>query len=119
LTTSSGSSKSFLLEGGAYTEFAYPKALVTEALGLNWQDQIVGTYEDTSKAWHGFILTSPLSGPAWISVDEPKSDSMTVVSSISDTDYLVGYYLDSYGNTNGFLATPLGSSLRYSQSGRR
>jgi hypothetical protein len=98
--------KGWLLKGGVYHVFSYPKSLDTEALAVNWQDQIVGSYLDASAITHAFVLTSPLNQPVWISIDEPKSVGLSVLTSIQDHDYMVGYYLDSAGKMNGFLATP-------------
>ncbi|HYL27745.1 MAG TPA: hypothetical protein VEW74_07905, partial [Candidatus Nitrosotalea sp.] len=78
----------------------------TEALAVNWQDQIVGSYIDSLGATHAFVLTNPLNQPNWQSVDEPKALGLTVLTSIQDHDYMVGYYLDGSGKINGFLATP-------------
>jgi hypothetical protein len=98
--------KSFLLKGGHYTVFSYSSAVDTEALAVNWQDQIVGSYLDALGITHAFVLTSPLNQPLWQSIDEPKAVGFTVLTSIQDKDFMVGYYLDGSGNTNGFLATP-------------
>jgi probable HAF family extracellular repeat protein len=108
MTTSGGSTKSFLLKGGSYTVYSYPKAAVTEALAVNWQDQLVGSYQDGgSKTTHAFVLSTPLTSPQWQSIDEPKASGVSVLTSIEDHDYMVGYYIDSNGVTNGFLATPV------------
>jgi hypothetical protein len=106
LTCLISSCKSFLLKGGTYTVFSYPNATDTEALAVNWQDQVVGSYLDSAAVTHGFVLTNPLKQPNWQSVDEPKATTITVLTSIEDHDYMVGYYLDSTGKVNGFLASP-------------
>jgi len=106
LTCLISSCKSFLLKGGNYTIFSYPKATDTEALAVNWQDQIVGSYIDGLGTTHAFVLTNPLNQPNLQSIDEPKAVGLTVLTSIQDHDYMVGYYLDGSGKINGFLATP-------------
>lgn len=104
-TVASGATVSWLLKGGAFTIFAYAGSLDTEALGLNWQDQIVGRYVDVTGNTHGFILSNPLTSQLWQTVDDPDAKGTTVVTSIEDHRNLVGYYVDSSGNTNGFLGT--------------
>jgi len=108
MTIASGITESFLLKGGSYTIFSYSGALSTEALAINWQDQIVGStvLAGSKSITHGFILTDPLQQPTWQEIDEPKADGTTVVASIENHDYMVGYYIDGSGLTNGFVATP-------------
>lgn len=104
-TVASGATISFMLKGGSFTLFAYTGSLDTEALAINWQDQLVGKYVDVEGATHGFILSNPLASQVWQSIDEPNSTGKTVITSIEDHRNLVGYYADSAGNTHGFLGT--------------
>ena len=106
MTTSGGTIKSFLLKGGVFTILAYPHATATQALAVNWQDQIVGLFVDAAGQTHGFILTNPLNQPDWVQVDDPKASGPTVITSIENHDYMVGYYADNAGHTDGFVATP-------------
>jgi hypothetical protein len=114
MTTQKGSTscsnspcKTWLLKGGSYTDYTYPDSTNTQALAVNWQDQIVGFFVDSSGDTHGFVLSDPLAKPKWQQIDEPKAEGPTVVTSIQDKDSMVGYYQDSSsGYTNGFLATP-------------
>jgi hypothetical protein len=103
MTKSDGSTMSFLLKGGTYTEFQYPGSTKTEAFGINGHDEIVGSYFDSAGTTHGFLLSNPTTDPRWQSFDEPKAVGLTVVRGINDRGDLVGYYLDGSGNTNGFL----------------
>jgi len=108
-TTSSGNDMGFFFRTGTYYQLGYPHAQWTRALSLNWQDQVVGEYQDGSGAVHGFILTNPTSGQqtrVWQSVDEPDSANMTVITGINNHDQICGWYADSAGNTHGFLANP-------------
>lgn len=57
LYTSVGCLHGFLLRGGAYTTFDFPGATETLAFGVNTSDQVVGTYEDTSGRFHGYLRT--------------------------------------------------------------
>jgi len=106
MTTSDGSTKSFLLKGGAFTILVYPHATSTEALAVNWQDQIVGSWVDAGGQTHGFIMSNPLNQPSWTQIDDPKASGPTVIASVENHDYMVGYYVDADGHTDGFVATP-------------
>ena len=63
LTGPSGA-EGFILHSGSYQVFSYPKSTSTQALGLDFQDQIVGSYVDGSGLTHGFLLTGPVSHPS-------------------------------------------------------
>jgi hypothetical protein len=107
--TTSGGTTGFYLRTGTYYTFNYPNAVATWGLSLNWQDQVVGDYEDTSGNIHGFVLTYPTNGGqtrVWQSVDEPKAVGGTVITGINNHDTVCGWYVDSSGNTNGFVAAP-------------
>jgi hypothetical protein len=106
MTTKKGTTVSFLLKGGSFSVYSAPHATETEALGINWQDQVVGSYQEGSVT-HGFVLNNPLEAPQWQTVDEPDADGSTVLTSIQDQDYMVGYYKNAAGHTNGFLAIPV------------
>lgn len=107
-TNASGNQVGFLLKGSNYTIFSVPGAKATQALSVQWQDQISGSYQDTSGNTHGFVLTNPLTSQQWTTVDEPDATGPTVVTGINNHHYIVGWYVDAYG-TDGFLATPSGS----------
>ena len=57
LFTSVGCLHGFLLIGGMYTTFDVPGATETLAFGVNTSDQVVGTYQDTSGRFHGYLRT--------------------------------------------------------------
>jgi hypothetical protein len=109
-TKSDGSTESFFLKGGVYTEFTYKgSAKMTEALSINWQDEIAGMYTDSAGAVHGFVLDNLLGTPEWVApIDDPDSGGTSVITGIQNHHDLVGYYVDDGGNTNGFLAMPSG-----------
>ncbi len=106
MTTADGTTKSWLLKGGEYTEYGYPHSTNTEAQAVNWQDQVVGFFVDGSGLTHGFLLSNPIESQQWTQVDEPSAKGPTVLTSIEDHDYMVGWYIDSRKHTHGFLATP-------------
>jgi hypothetical protein len=97
--------KGFMLKGGVYQVFSYPKSTSTEALGLNFQEQIVGSYVDTSGVTHGFLLSSPGNHPQWQSFDNPKVNGSATLTGIDSQGDVVGNYFDNVGNTRGFLCS--------------
>ena len=40
-------------------------------------------------------------------VDDPHGAGTTTINGVNDHGQLVGFYVDSNGNTDGFLASPL------------
>jgi probable HAF family extracellular repeat protein len=110
-TGSAGKHFSWLLKDGHLTTFGFPGILGgshTQALGINDKDQIVGSYVDSSKKMHGFVLSDP-TGPTshWQTIDDTSPSAMpgtTVVNGINDAGDLVGFYTDTAGNVDGMLA---------------
>jgi hypothetical protein len=105
--TSDGA-EGFYLQAGTYYPFSYPGSETTYALGLNWQDQVVGDYIDSQKKVHGFLLTGPTRGGAkqqWQAIDAPDA-SGTWVTGINNHDDICGYYIDGSGVQHGFVAVP-------------
>jgi hypothetical protein len=107
----SGRDVGFIRKNGTYTYLIYPHAKSTRFLNVTAFDTICGSYVDKTGATHGFILISPLwkPGTTWQSIDDPNGIGSTVATSVNIHDDVVGYYTDSYGNVNGFLATPSSS----------
>ena len=85
------------------------KATATIANSLNWQDQVVGQYQDANGNIHGFLLDNPTSGGGaqhWQSIDEPNAAGATVVTGINNHKEITGWYVDKNGHVNGFIAQP-------------
>jgi chitinase len=47
----------FFVSGGVYTKFDVPGALLTMAFGINFFDNIVGGYQDSTGVYHGYLRT--------------------------------------------------------------
>lgn len=110
-TLSSGENVGWILLNGKYYNFSAPNSTGTQALSLNWQDQVAGTFTD-SKGTHGFVLTNPQKpqgSQIWQTVDEPNAAGTTIVNCVNNHHALSGWYLDSNGNTDGFVATVSGN----------
>lgn len=76
-------------------------------LGVNAYDQVVGTYNvgtgDATQT-HGFLLSTPLQSAQWQTIDAPNGAGTTTINGLNNNADLVGFYVDSNGNTDGFLA---------------
>jgi hypothetical protein len=102
-----GTTDGFLLTGNHhFTDLAAPGASATMALGVNRSDEVVGVYtvgSGSSAAMHGFTWTSK---HGFTTVDDPHGTGTTTINGVNDSGQLVGFYVDSAGNTDGLLATP-------------
>src|SRR5579872_5058090 len=59
----------FIDKGGSFTAFSFPGSANTMPLGINIHNQIVGSYADSSGNTHGFLLSHPLTGATFQTVD--------------------------------------------------
>lgn len=104
---SGGTTEAFLQRSdGHLVRLSYPGATMTQALGVNDGDEVVGAYtlgSGNGATTHGFIW-SP--GFGFENVDDPNEIGSTTVNGVNDRGQLVGFYTDSAGNTDGMLATP-------------
>jgi hypothetical protein len=101
---SAGVNHGFVLANGKFTTLDFPGSIFTQALGLNNEDEVVGTYMDTAKLSHGFIWDDG----HFQSVDDPQGVGTTVINGINDRRQFVGFFVDSTGNTDGFVASSHG-----------
>jgi hypothetical protein len=105
-TNAAGTTDGFLKVGGKFTDLAVPGASSTMALGVNDHDEVVGTYtvgSGSSAVMHGFTWTSRA---GFQTVDDPHGMGTTTINGVNNAGDLVGFYVDSAGNTDGMLATP-------------
>jgi hypothetical protein len=103
-TSQNGKTDGFLLEGSTFIDLSVPGASSTMALGVNGHNEVVGTYTAGSgAATHGFTWTL---GGGFQSIDDPHGVGATTVNGVNDAGDLVGFYVDSAGNTDGMLAAP-------------
>ena len=66
----------------------------------------MGTYtvgSGSSAVMHGFTWTAK---HGFTPVDDPHGIGTTTINGVNDKGQLVGFYVDSAGNTDGLLATP-------------
>lgn len=105
MTNAKGYTVGWLLKGGHFTIFGYPSSHYTVPWSVNWQDDVVGEYQDQTGKTHGFILREPLASQEWQQVDEPNAKGPTVIHSVNDHHTMVGFYTDGAHHIDGFLAT--------------
>ena len=106
-TNSAGTTDGFLkTHHGQFISLAVPGASSTMALGVNGSNEVVGVYtvgSGSTAQMHGFTWTAQ---HGFSTVDDPHGVGTTTVNGVNDRGQLVGFYVDSAGNTDGFLATP-------------
>jgi hypothetical protein len=93
------------LHSGRFITLAFPGASMTQALGVNDSDEVVGTYttgSGNSAVTHGFIWQDS----KFSTVDVGGGATATTVNGVNDEGDLVGFYTDAKGNTDGFFALP-------------
>jgi uncharacterized membrane protein len=76
---------------------AIPRALLTEAMGINNPGTIVGFYYDENSSRHGFIFRTGI----FITYDKPGA-ARTLLMGINDQGKIVGFYRDANGIGRGF-----------------
>jgi hypothetical protein len=94
------------LANGKFITLAVPGAAMTQAFGVNDNDEVVGAYtvgSGNSAQTHGFTWT-PQHG--FSTVDDPHGIGATTLNGVNDKGDLVGFYTDSAGNTDGLLVQP-------------
>lgn len=102
-TNAAGNVVGFLRRAnGQLITFARSGADMTQAFGINKGGLVVGAFTVASKTF-GFTW---LPGRGFRTVNDPHGVGNTFVNGINNAGDLVGFYTDSQGNTNGFLATP-------------
>jgi uncharacterized membrane protein len=91
-------------ECGNALQLDYPGAIFTQAAGENNQGLVVGTYQDSSGASHGFVYNSNTA--TYTSVEDPKGVGFTLVNGVNDEGMLVGFAMPTSTTAQGFVATP-------------
>jgi len=102
----SGSVQGFILTSatnGTFSEFDYPGAVSTSALGINDQSQVVGYYIGNDGGMHGWGGIPAMN--RYITIDYPDSIACEV-NGITNAGHLVGEYTDQNHVQHGFLAIP-------------
>ncbi|MBV8637210.1 MAG: hypothetical protein JO322_03940 [Candidatus Eremiobacteraeota bacterium] len=111
---SKGVSHSFIrLANGAMRTFDPPGSVYSAPTpdgSINMWGAIVGYYGGTDNLVHAFLRTQY---GLITKIDPPGAAGGAIAASISDSNVVSGYYVDSKGVLRGFLRFPNGSYLRY------
>jgi hypothetical protein len=90
---------------GMFVTLAVKGATMTQAFGINDSGLVVGAYttgSGTSAKSFGFTWKNG----HFTTVNDPHGVGTTIINGVNDRGELVGFYVDSAGNTDGFLAKP-------------
>lgn len=86
-----------------FTTFKISGAVQTFPAAVNNSGVIVGIYQDSSAAYHGFML----SGKKATTIDDPNGTNTECQGvNLNGAISIVGFYTNSSGNSVGFLYTP-------------
>ena len=101
-----GNDVGFVQEGKTLFWMDGPQGAVSvQALGINNERQVVGSYTDATGATHGFLYDQGKN--TYTTIDDPNGvkgkNALTVANGINDKGQVVGFYLDPAGNTDGML----------------
>jgi len=107
---------------GTITPIIAPNALGTKPIGINATAGITGSWEDTSRIYHGFV--SSLSGVIF-SFDAPGAGTVnpgiasygTAGIAINTAGTIAGKYVDANGISHGFARTVSGSFTMFDVTG--
>jgi probable HAF family extracellular repeat protein len=92
----------FLIDHGKTELLKGPQGAVSvQALGVNNENQVVGSFVDAAGNTHGFLYDNH--SKSYTTIDDPNAQGMTVINGLNDNGQLVGFYLDKAGNTDGML----------------
>jgi hypothetical protein len=95
------------LSDGKFITLAVPGASATQALGVNNADWVAGFYmvgTGSAATTHGFVYK--LGQGYTTNIDDPNGIGTTTINGINNENDLVGFYTDSAGNVDGFVAFP-------------
>ena len=85
---------------GKVTILDFPRANLTEAIGINDDGQVVGDYRDTGGKFHGFFWDD---GP-FLTIDVPFPEATsTAPNGINNVGQIVGFYQDGNDQPHGFF----------------
>lgn len=92
--------RAFINIGGTTVVIAIPGAYDSYGNGINTQNEVVGSYSDSSLVYHGFFRAA--GGTLKFPIDFPGSAS-TLLGGMNDRNAIVGSYTDNSGGVHGLL----------------
>ncbi len=99
-TEADGNTAGFIMRGTSISSIEYPGSKNTQIFGFNDQGIAVGMYVGAHKLTYGFVY----SGGTFKTISDPHGIGSTVVNGLNNAGTIVGFYTDSAGNTDGFVA---------------
>jgi hypothetical protein len=99
-TAANGNIVSFIKQGPNWTTLLVPGSSTTELFGLNDEGIGVGMYVGKHKQTYGFTYERG----TMKTISDPHGIGSTVVNGLNNAGAIVGFYTDSAGNTDGFVA---------------
>jgi hypothetical protein len=103
---SNAASQGFLDKSGMFTFLQFPGSTFTQALGLNNDAEVVGSFIDAAGNTHGFIYN--IASGTYQEIDDPNAvaPSGTVINGINDNGMIVDFYTDANNDVDGLAGTP-------------
>ena len=92
--------QAFINIGGTTIVIVIPGAYDSYGDGINTQNEVVGSYSDSSLVYHGFFRAA--AGTLKFPIDFPGSAS-TLLNGMNDRNAVVGSYTDNTGGVHGLL----------------
>jgi probable HAF family extracellular repeat protein len=89
----------FRRKTGAYTMLDFPGAILTEAVGINDEGDVVGDYRDSAGTFHGFVWDEA----QFRTIDVPFPEAILgAATGINNVGQIVGFY-DTSSDRHGYL----------------
>ena len=99
-----GHQHGYIVRNGLLQTYDVPNSTLTTIWDVNPEEELVGTYKDSSGKQHGFLQFPRGSAP--ITIDYPNAVA-TVAMGLNPEGTIVGQYTDTTGHTHGLLAVPV------------
>jgi len=96
--TTTGLYDAFVYAGGKFTTVSFPKAMETQAIGINDKGDVVGLYFDTAGAQHGYVKK----GSKYTTIDV-SGDSSSEAWGINDAGEIAVFAVGSAGGYQSFI----------------
>ena len=107
-TDAAGNTHGFVDQNGNFTEVNAPGATTTSLLGVNNNGLAVG-FDVVNGAMNGLLYN--IGTDTFTELNDPLGVGTTTFNGVNDLGQVVGFYVDSAGNTDGLLATPGGTAV--------
>ena len=107
-TDAAGLTHGFVDLEGNFALADAPGATATSFLGVNNNGLAVG-FDLVGDQMHGILYDT--STRTFTTLDDPNGGGTTTINGVNDRGQVVDFYMDTAGNTDGFLATPVNTAV--------